>query len=138
MINVTDFTVDGKCSGCGSCCGNFLPISASEIDKIKKYIAKHKIEEQYKCPPSTDVMIDGSCPFRNESERKCLIYPVRPWICRQFLCNQTPQIIGKNKYMANHRWYTVDLREVFYGHASDPMMRWCVELINGGMCDVPR
>ena len=30
-----DFTVDGKCSECGSCCSNFIPISSKEIKQIK-------------------------------------------------------------------------------------------------------
>lgn len=30
-----DFTVDGKCSECGSCCSRLLPISSKEIKQIK-------------------------------------------------------------------------------------------------------
>lgn len=116
-MNVVDFTVDGKCSNCGNCCIGILPISSSEIAVIKAYIEKHNIKEQTVCYPVSGPTIDATCPFRSMSEKKCLIYPVRPWICRNFLCNQSPQEIGKNKYIANKKWYTVDMREVFYGNS---------------------
>ena len=28
---MTNFTKNGKCSKCGSCCSNFLPLTQSEI-----------------------------------------------------------------------------------------------------------
>lgn len=126
MINVTDYTVDGKCSGCGNCCGNFLPVAASEIKEIKRYVKKHKIPEQIRTFPTTDVEIDCTCPFRSEIEKKCLIYPVRPSICRVFQCNQDYETIRKNKSKLNLKYYTVDMRSVFYGHEDkvrDMLMR---------------
>lgn len=126
MINVTDFTVDGKCSSCGNCCGNFLPISGREIKEIKRYIKKHRIPEQIRVFPETGVSIDCTCPFRSEVEKKCLIYPIRPEICRVFQCNQSTDVIRKNKSLLNHKYYTVDMRSVFYGHEDgvrDMLMR---------------
>lgn len=32
--NIFNFTKDGKCSGCGGCCSNLLPMSPKEIDVI--------------------------------------------------------------------------------------------------------
>ena len=43
---IQDFTKDGKCSSCGQCCSNLLPLSNNEIRKIKEYIKKHGIKEQ--------------------------------------------------------------------------------------------
>lgn len=34
---VKDFTVCGKCSGCGSCCSDLLPVTDAEIKRILKY-----------------------------------------------------------------------------------------------------
>ena len=42
---VFEFTKDGKCSGCGQCCSNYLPISSKEIKEIKRYVKKHHITE---------------------------------------------------------------------------------------------
>lgn len=45
-IQITDFTFNGKCSNCGQCCSNLLPLSDSEVKRIKQYIKKHNIKEQ--------------------------------------------------------------------------------------------
>lgn len=29
-----DYTVDGKCSGCGNCCSNVLPLADAEVKRI--------------------------------------------------------------------------------------------------------
>lgn len=78
---VFDFTKDGKCSGCGQCCSNYLPISSKEIKEIKRYVKKHHITEQKHNYPSV-VAFDLTCPFLDDSKEKekCLIYPVRPEI----------------------------------------------------------
>ena len=43
---VYDFTKDGQCSGCGSCCSRFLPVSGKEVKAIRRYVRKKKIQEQ--------------------------------------------------------------------------------------------
>lgn len=40
-----DFTVDGKCSGCGNCCSNILPLSDVEVKRILEYIRQNGIKE---------------------------------------------------------------------------------------------
>lgn len=82
---VLDFTKDGKCSGCGQCCSNYLPISSKEI---KRYVKNRHITEQKHNYPSV-VVFDLTCPFLDDSKEKekCLIYPVRSEICRDFVCN---------------------------------------------------
>ena len=34
----TNLTKKGKCTGCGECCSNILPLSDAEIKRIKDYI----------------------------------------------------------------------------------------------------
>lgn len=93
---VYDFTVDGKCSGCGNCCSNLLWLSDNEITRIRRYIKKHKIKEQKHFVPAVladpDV-IDLTCPFLDESKEndKCVIYPVRPAICSSFICGKSEE-----------------------------------------------
>lgn len=112
---ITDFTKDGKCSECGSCCSDCLPISKKEIKKIKRYIKKHNIKEQR----HVFANIDMTCPFRNEKERKCEIYPVRPMICRQFMCNHTEEDIMKAKWAYHDKYAPVLMRKEFFENSED-------------------
>ena len=89
---VYDFTKDGKCSQCGACCSDLLPISENEYRRIKRYIKKHNIKEQKHTAPAVLVeqpKLDLTCPFLNENKKteKCVIYPCRPAICRCFVCD---------------------------------------------------
>jgi hypothetical protein len=34
--NIYNFCKDGKCSQCGNCCSNLLPMSQKEIDVIRR------------------------------------------------------------------------------------------------------
>lgn len=79
---IVDNTVGGKCSKCGECCSNFLPISQEELDIIQRYVIENNIK------PQTEVLVMENrlaCPYWNH---KCLIYEVRPLICKEFYCNK--------------------------------------------------
>lgn len=84
---ITDFTVDKKCSSCGNCCSNFLPISKKEITRIKQYIKKHGIKPSVHILPVANNILDFTCPFRDNQKKICTIYAVRPVICQKFICN---------------------------------------------------
>lgn len=118
---VYDFTKDGKCSSCGACCGNYLPLSSGEIKEIKRYIKKHHIKEQkHMIVPTREALWDMTCPFLDTSKEKdkCTIYSVRPKICRCFICNQPPSKVRENKEMF---WITrkpCDMRETFFGEGT--------------------
>lgn len=111
-----DFTVNGECSGCGECCSNFLPISSFEIDRIKRYVKKNNVPEQFVIAPVVGPTLDLTCPFRSEKERKCLIYEVRPEICRVFKCDQKREEILRNKNALEGKYFAIDMRHMFYGH----------------------
>lgn len=93
--NVTNNCNGSKCSNCGECCGEFLPITKKEYYIIKDYLLKHpEITEQ--------VHVEGGnvhllCPFRDRENKCCTIYPVRPLVCRQFLCLKSLKTIEKAK-----------------------------------------
>ena len=40
---VIDLTCNGKCTQCGQCCSNLLPMTDEEIAVIHKYIKRHHI-----------------------------------------------------------------------------------------------
>lgn len=87
---------DGTCSNCGGCCGVLLPVSKAEIKEIKRYIKRKHIKEQKHEEIKRDVLrsgfLDMTCPFRDNTAQKCTIYPVRPAICRVFMCNRKPDV----------------------------------------------
>ena len=113
---LTNFTENVKCSNCGSCCSNMLPMSDAEITRIKQYIKKHKIKEQ-----RHNVLngYDMTCPFRDEANKKCLIYEIRPEICRQFMCNHTKADIMAWKLDFHKRFRPVFMRKEFFGSKED-------------------
>lgn len=113
---VKDYTLNGKCSNCGQCCSNCLPLSEAEIRRIKAYVKKHKIKEQRH---NAMVEVDMTCPFRDERNRKCLIYEIRPAICRQFMCNYTHEDIMKAKLDIHKINRIVFMRAEFFGNNED-------------------
>lgn len=73
LLNIPRHT---RCNNCGQCCG-IIPATLYEINAIRDYIAVNGILPIER----SDKTI---CPFRDEKEKKCLIYPVRPIACRLF------------------------------------------------------
>lgn len=114
---VYDFTKDGKCTGCGACCSNFLPLSTKEAKEIKRYIKKHHIMEHHHNIPTAEPLCDWTCPFLDEGKgkHKCDIYPVRPEICKTFVCNQPPSKIKENKELFWKTRKPCDMSETFFG-----------------------
>ncbi|MGN1105715.1 MAG: YkgJ family cysteine cluster protein [Huintestinicola sp.] len=72
MLNIP---IHKNCKNCGKCCGT-IPATPEEISKIVDYINENDIT------PSGSYK--STCPFRDNRQKKCLIYPVRPLICRLF------------------------------------------------------
>ena len=76
-----------QCMSCGKCCANILLVSSSEIKKIKKYIQTNNIKSinrQSIMLPYQDI-----CPFLTQ-DKKCIIYEVRPAICKRYQCYEDP------------------------------------------------
>ncbi len=98
LTQIIDFTHNGKCIGCGNCCSTYLPVSNHELKVIYHYIKKHHIQPiQHGVHTHSMAIEDRTCPFRDDEHQRCLIYPVRPWICRRFVCNNTKMNIGLTK-----------------------------------------
>lgn len=92
-VEITDNTICGKCSKCGECCSCFLPICQEELDKIQEYVIKNNIK------PQTQMLVMQNrlcCPYYNG--KKCLIYEVRPLICKEFYCNKKMDIETVKKF----------------------------------------
>ena len=91
---------DGKCSHCGGCCTEFLILTEDEVKRIKEYVKKNNIKE---IRHLNDHEIKVLCPFRDEEKKICTIYEVRPEICKLFQCNQSMDVINKNKELINKK-----------------------------------
>lgn len=83
---------DGKCSNCGECCADMLPLTDKELKRIKDYAKAHNLKEHRHVPFFALNSTDMTCPFRNNIERRCDIYPVRPEICRSFICTKSLEV----------------------------------------------
>lgn len=112
--NLYNYTVDGKCSSCGNCCSNMLPLSRKEIEIIKKYVKRHRVKECKHVPPVVGKNYDMICPFRDNKNRICTIYPVRPEICKKFICDSEKRAKKDRKLMRQTR-EVVLMREMFFG-----------------------
>lgn len=97
-----------SCTGCGRCCSNLLPLTSREIKTIRRYIKKKGIE----AIPSLNEM---DCPFCDYTKQnKCLIYDVRPEICRAFYCNGEM----KASLLGLRRMKPIVMRDTFYGNCN--------------------
>lgn len=83
---IVDCTINGQCSNCGGCCANLLPMTPREIDAIRKYVKSHGIKPKKHFIPSRNPVYDMVCPFRDNTNRCCTIYDVRPHVCRVWNC----------------------------------------------------
>lgn len=75
-----------ECRGCAECCG---PTIWSEVEYlyIKQYLIKNNMQEKKYddkfLSNLSNLKLDGlTCPYL--VDKKCSIYPVRPFICRVF------------------------------------------------------
>ncbi len=79
-----------KCENCGNCCNHSNPISISkeELEKISKYLGiSHKeFKQKYVKQAKSGYfnLKNLPCIFRDEQNKTCEIYPVRPAVCRIF------------------------------------------------------
>lgn len=111
-----DNTINGKCSGCGDCCSNRLPLSQKEINQIKVYIKEHGIVEQkHGLFVLSTASIDMTCPFMDNTvkDHKCTIYPVRPQICREYMCNKGKTFMP-SKEVLDGKHHNIYMRETFF------------------------
>ena len=101
-----DLTDNGKCTGCGSCCTNFLPMTEKEVSIIHRYIKERNVKEQKHFIPSSTPIVDMTCPFLDDSKScdKCLIYEVRPRVCRYFICRPSDRPPVDRNYTKNADW----------------------------------
>lgn len=103
-VKITDNSCCGKCSKCGECCTNFLPITQKEVKIIQDYVIANKIRPQKQMLVMQNRL---TCPYYNG--KNCLIYEVRPLICKEFYCYKKTSIemaekFSKDMYVTVNMW----------------------------------
>lgn len=81
-----------KCLDCGECCKE-LSLSKDEYNLILKSVpktAQEYLKRRTKPDPNEPklMQIKGNCPFFSKEQKKCLIYKIRPYVCRAFNCGR--------------------------------------------------
>lgn len=87
--------IDGKCIRCGKCCGLFIPVTKKEVNIIKKYVAEKNIQPENRYDGNK---LELRCPFLDLKKNVCKIYPVRPYVCRDFICSRKDWKKHREKY----------------------------------------
>lgn len=93
--NVEVNAINGKCSKCGKCCGLFIPVTKKEVGEIKKYVNENDIRPEKRFDGKN---LELRCPFLNLKNHRCKIYPVRPFVCRDFICSRKDWKKCRDKY----------------------------------------
>lgn len=109
--------IGGKCSGCGDCCTDLLPLTQKEVDRLREYAIAHDLRAHTQMPFYESGGVDLTCPFRNQITGKCDVYEVRPHICRLYICSkQTRQAtIERNRWTFSKGVSTRSLRYEIFG-----------------------
>ena len=108
---VYNFSNNGKCTSCGNCCTALLPMTKEELKTIQRFVKrKHLQIEKHE-----GADFDFTCPFRNEEKKICMIYTIRPQICRDFKCDKPQKKVDETKehYSYDNRFSVCNLRMIF-------------------------
>jgi len=92
-----------KCRNCGDCCGP-IPITEDELNRIKTALSEIEPAEidRVKAQERGDL----TCILRDTENKRCLVYRVRPFLCREFghvsgmKCPQNPRVPFKSRFLA--------------------------------------
>ena len=103
--NVIDNSICGHCSKCGECCTCFLPVTQEELNQIQYYVLRNNIKPQKQMLVMQNRL---TCPYYDS--KKCLIYEVRPLICKEFYCYKKPSLESLQRYGQNlDKYKTVNM-----------------------------
>lgn len=108
--SLKDEVVDLKnpnCKNCNECCTITASVSKTELKAMKRYITRHKdIKKLINKNIEGMVGLGASmyCPFSDRETKKCLVYKVRPEVCKEFHCSKEKtekfkRIVRSNKFI---------------------------------------
>jgi len=117
-VTFSNKCIDGKCSGCGECCADLLPLTVEEVQRLKTYAKKHGLKAHTQAPFYIKDAVDFTCPFRNQIESKCDVYEIRPKICRSFICSKTLEQARHDRDLLHQKRSVYSLRYEVFGDRS--------------------
>ena len=86
QFNKLDFPLE--CNRCGRCCttSGHITITEQELAEIKQYLKDNGINKRPHVIRDQDSLsFNGTpCPLYDKFMKGCLVYPVRPQICKDF------------------------------------------------------
>lgn len=94
-----------NCENCNECCSMTTSITDKELEEILLYIQsdqkllnkiKNKIMHLNYLLIKKET-INFKCLFTSEKDKKCMIYEVRPFACREFHCDTNAEIYLEDK-----------------------------------------
>ena len=74
LLNIPPHT---RCRNCGECCGP-VPATPEEIKAIRDYLKEFPEIARLVTQNTSRI----NCPFHDSNKKRCMIYPVRPLLCR--------------------------------------------------------
>lgn len=88
---------------------------ASSNKKELKIIKRYAKRKHIKPVNHENVNFDLTCPFRDDEKKVCMIYEVRPFICRTFICNKPQNKIEWERDILsfNSDFHVINLRLLF-------------------------
>lgn len=127
--------VEGKCSSCGECCTDMLPLNDAEVKRLKAYAERHNLKENRHNLFWDKNATDLTCPFRNNELNICEVYPVRPVICREFICSKSLEQakVDRDSVISQSRSIRSLRYEVFGNPESLVLVANALEKVRGGM-----
>lgn len=105
-MNLNNYCKKGQCSRCGSCCTEMLPLTEDEVKLIRAYVKENNTEIVSPFIYNSEGELrtfSTLCPFYEPIKQKCLVYQVRPGICRTFKCDRNPELLTKQKNNAHKK-----------------------------------
>lgn len=119
-VQIIDYTDNGKCTNCGSCCPDILSIDEFDFVRIKNYVKEHDIKESHH-PLWKEGDVDLTCPFRDHENKICKIYEVRPKVCRGFIRsrNQSDAQKFRDSIIEDSNNICRSFRIMIYNHGAD-------------------
>ena len=112
-INFTFIPPHLNCHNCGDCCG-IVPISEKEYNTILNYCLDNKIKPLHK--ETNNDLTTFECVFRDNENKKCLIYPVRPTLCKLMGVSEGMKCKSGNTYEFYYRDLVIDdIKKYLFG-----------------------
>ena len=124
-----------KClSGCGKCCVPTVWVERSEAEAICEWLCREKKFEEIERQFWSADDHPESCPFLT-SEKKCFIYPVRPFVCVQFGHLEDPSGAPADvaKRVSQKCPEGVVFTEVAVGEIRSLVMEWYAKAVREGI-----